>query len=106
MSNLNSQQRLRGHCLGPHKGGPRGNPHTTVTLYVVPNHLETLPLAGVSAHVDSPDEDSQTTGDPRNILGATMVARNNSEVSVNKKAENLAKYEDKLSLIKKKITWC
>ena len=53
MSNLNSQQRLRGHCLGSQKRGPRGNPHTTVALYVAPNHLETLPTTGVSVHMAS-----------------------------------------------------
>ena len=72
MCNLNSQQRL----LGPQKGDPRGNPHTAVALYVDPKHLETLPVAGVSVHMDSPDEDSQTTGAPLNIQGATRAARN------------------------------
>ena len=47
---------------GPSKMGPRVNPHTAVVLYVVPNHIETLPMARVSKHMDSPDEDSQTTG--------------------------------------------
>ena len=77
MSNLNSQQRLLGHCLGPQKGGPQKQSHTAVALYVVPNHLEILPMAGVSVHMDSPDEDSQTTGAPPNVgWGATRVARN------------------------------
>ena len=98
--------RLGGHCLGPQKGGPRGNPHTAVELYVVPNHLETLPMAGVSVHMDSPDEDSQTTGAPPNIWGLlgspeTLNGQNNSEVSVNEQAGNLAKYKDKWSLITK-----
>ena len=102
MSNLNAQQRLRDHCLGPQKGGPRGNPYTAVALYVVPNHLETLPMAGVFVHMDS-----QTTGAPRNIGGGllglpeTLNAGNNPEVSVNKQAGNLAKYKDKWSLITK-----
>ena len=104
----NSQQRLRGHCLGPQKGGPRGNPHAAVELYVVPNHLETLPKAGVSVRMDSPDEDSQTTGTPRNIgegvllrSPETLNEGNNSEVSVNKQAGNLPKYKDNWSLITK-----
>ena len=107
MSNLNAQQRLRDHCLGPQKGGPRGNPYTAVVLYVVPNHLETLQMAGVFVHLDSPGEDSQTTGAPRNIRGGllgspeTLNAWNNSEVSVNKQAGNLPKYKDKWSLITK-----
>ena len=62
-------------------------------------------MAGVSIHIDSPDEDSHTTGEPRNIVGATRVETlntgNNSEVSVNIKVGNLAKYKDKWSLIKK-----
>ena len=101
MSNLNSQQILRGHCLGPQKEGQTGNPHTAVALYVVPNHLKTQPMAGVSIHMDSPHEDSQTTGAPRNIGGATRVARNSQRGSVNKPAGNLAKYKDKCSLITK-----
>ena len=56
--------------------------------------------------MDSPGEDSQTTGAPRNIGGLlgsleTLNTGNNSEVSVNKKAGNLAKYKDKWRLITK-----
>ena len=107
MSNLNFQQRLPGHCLDPQIGGPKGNPHTAVALYVVPNQLETLPITGVSVHMDSPDSDSQTTGAPPNIGGQlgspeTLNAGNNSEVSVNEQAGNFFKYKDKWSLITKK----